>query len=74
MEPNIVNSTIFSTMDAEFIFKVGCSDSNIALIAETVPHEVVRLHFFVVLVIRSDDIDLLSQPCQFLGKLIDHHA
>ena len=48
-------------MDAELQLEVSSFDSDVGLVLEAVPSEVVGLFLLVVLIVRSHDIDLLSQ-------------
>lgn len=60
MEPYVVDSTILTSVNTKLIFKVCSGYLNVSFIVEAVAHEVVGLHFLVVLVVRSYHIHLLT--------------
>lgn len=74
MEPNIVNSTIFSPVYAELVWEMSHRHGNSAFVLKPITHEVVCLHFFVVLVIRSYNVYLFSQFNKLFWKFIYHNS
>lgn len=60
MEPDIVDSAVLASMDAELVIEMGCLHSNVSFMCEPVSQQIVCLFLFVVFVVRGNDVDLLS--------------
>lgn len=74
MVPDVVDSAVLASVDAELIGEVGCLDVDVALMREAVSKQVVGLLLLVVLVVRSDNVDFLPQSDHLLRQLIDHDS
>lgn len=60
MEPDIVDSAVLASVDAELVIEVGCLHANVSFMSEPVSQQIIRLFLFVVFVVRGHDVDLLS--------------
>ncbi len=60
MKPDIVDSTIFSSMDAELKFEMSLFDFDVHLMFEAISEEVVGLFLLVELVVGGHNVNLFS--------------
>ena len=61
MVPDIVDTTVLSSVDTEFMGKVSSFDCDSRMISESITFKIVSLFFLVVVVVRSNYINLLSK-------------
>ena len=61
-------------MDTELIWEMGSFDGDAGIIFETITLEIASFFLFVVVIVRSDDIDLFSKSSQLFGQLINHDS
>ena len=60
VEPDVVDSTVFSCVDTELILESGAHYSDISLVDKTILGQVIGLLLLVVFIVRSYNIHLLS--------------
>ena len=74
MIPYIVDSSVFTRVNAELVLEMGHFDLDIAFVMETVFLQIVGLFLFVVLVVRGYDVHFFPYSCQFFWELVHHDA
>ena len=65
MIPYIVDSSVFTRVNAELVLEMGHFDLDIAFVMETVFLQIVGLFLFVVLVVWGYDVHFFTYSCQF---------
>lgn len=60
MEPDVVDSAVLASMDAELILKVSSCDLHISFIFKPISQQVIGFLLLIVLVIRSDNVHFLA--------------
>lgn len=74
MEPNVVDSMVFAPVDPKLLGELGSLHFYITIVFEPVSGQVVGLLLLVILVVGSDQVDLLPDFGQLFGEFIHHHA
>ena len=72
--PDIVDSSVFTPVNAELVLEVGYFDFDVALVMEAISLQIVGLFLFVVLVVWSYDVHFFAYPCQFFWELVHHDS
>ncbi len=65
MKPNIINSAIFSSMYSELMLKMSSKHFNVSIIRKPIFFKISCFFFFIIFIIRSNDINLLSKFYEF---------
>ena len=66
MVPDVVDSAVFSSMDAELIGKVSSFDCDVGVVGKPVALKVASFFLFVVMIVRSNYVHFLTKPSQLL--------